>query len=104
MHEAPEVDVLEAAAEERAEPLQTVLLHANVAAVGMAQGAAAPLQLAADVVHERPKGKRVLVYVLKRGTRANACTQVRQQQRAACEQVLRKGCALQNAQLHLARA
>jgi hypothetical protein len=73
LQEVPEINAFKATAEERAEPLEAELLHSNSAAVGMTQGHATPLQLTANIVHKRPKGKRVLVNLIERGKRAQAC-------------------------------
>jgi hypothetical protein len=89
--------VLKAAAKECTEPLQAELLHANTLPVRVAQRHAAPLQDAADIIHEWPKGERVLAYLLEGAESA----QVRYQQQAACQHVLRQRSALQNTQLHI---
>jgi hypothetical protein len=90
--------LLKAAAEECAEPLQTELLHADRIPVRVTQYDPAPLQLAANIVHQGPKRERVLAYALEGANSA----QVRHQQQAARQQVLRKRCALQCPQLNLA--
>ena len=83
-HEIPVVLVFKTAAEEGLEPLQAELLDPNAAAVGVVQSDSAPLQVAADVIHERPKGERVLADLLQ----GRARRQMRKQQQAAREQVL----------------
>ena len=54
---APAVRVLEATAEERAEPLHAELLGTDTATIGMTQCQLPPLQLTTDIVDERPKGE-----------------------------------------------
>ena len=93
----PEVLVLKAAAKECTEPLQAELLHTNTLSVRVTQHHAAPLQETADIVHEWPKGERVLAYLFEGAESA----QVRYQQQAACQHVLRQRSALQNTQLHI---
>jgi hypothetical protein len=75
----PEVLLLKAAAKESAEPLQAELLHADALSISVTQHHAAPLQQPANVIHEWPKGERVLTYLLE-GTKG---AHVRDQQQAA---------------------
>jgi hypothetical protein len=57
----------------------------------------APLKMAADVVHEWPKGKGVFDNFLQEDGGA----QMREQEHGAREQVLHQRRALHNAQLHI---
>ena len=96
-HKIPVVLVFETAAEEGGEPLQAELLDPNAAAVGVVQSDSAPLQVAADVIHERPKGKGVLDDLMQE----DGGRQMRGQEQAAREQVLHQPHAVHNAQLDI---
>ena len=61
------------------------------------QSDSAPLQMAADVIHERPKGKGVFDDLLQEDGGAP----MREQDQAARVQVLHQGRAVHHAQLHL---